>query len=64
MEKAAQLLIPSRVMGSVHRHVVLPEELIALRLGKTPQNDHRVRWILDRLGAHSAESNLEETRNP
>lgn len=52
MEKATQLLVAGRVVCSIHRSVVLAEELLALSFGKLPQDHQWIGWVLRRPCGH------------
>ena len=53
MEKAPQLPVTGRVVGGIHRPVVLPEELLALSFGEVSQDHQRIGWIFCRLCGHA-----------
>ena len=55
VEKAPQLLVTGRVVRSIHRPVVLPEELLALSLGEVSQDHQRIDWVFRRLCGHAAQ---------
>jgi hypothetical protein len=55
VEKAPQLLVTSGVVRSVHRSVVLAEELPALSFGKVSQDHQRIGGIFRRLCSHATQ---------
>jgi len=58
VEQPTQLGVTGRVVRSVHRSVVLTEELLALSLGKLPQDHQRIGGIFRRLCGHTPKLTL------
>ena len=58
MEKAPQLLVTGGVVRSIHRPVVLAEELLALSFGEVSQDHQRIGGVFRRLCGHVTQLTL------